>query len=97
MATDTAMTSSLGKLLDGLPRTPIERVAATALAVATNTDPDAIGRPWLLVDGGEVERLHNFELNEGIYETLNTRLKSSFASGRDFKRLQDVDGDRHAD
>lgn len=58
------MTWNLTALLQGLPLADVQRVAATCLAVATNPDPDTSER--ILPDSGEVERLHQLELNECI-------------------------------
>lgn len=66
---------------------PVERVAATCLAIATDTDPDTSERPWILVDGKGVERLHDFELNEGLYKVLNERVRGSMEPARPFNVL----------
>jgi NAD(P)-dependent dehydrogenase (short-subunit alcohol dehydrogenase family) len=71
-------------LLAGIPLVPIERVAATCLAVATDTNPETSERPWLLLDGVDVERLHNFDLDEGLYKELNIRTKYSLRPAKPF-------------
>ncbi|KAI0093225.1 NAD(P)-binding protein [Irpex rosettiformis] len=71
----------------GFPMIPVERVAAICLAIATDTDLDTSERPWLLVDGEGVERLHDFELSEGLYKELNSRLRGSMQPAKPFNVL----------
>ncbi|KAI0812535.1 NAD(P)-binding protein [Irpex lacteus] len=71
----------------GFPMIPVERVAAVCLAIATDTDPDTSERPWVLVDAEGVERLHDFELNEGLYKELNSRLQDSLRPAKPFNVL----------
>lgn len=66
---------------------PVERVAAVCLAIATDTDPDTSERPWVLVDAEGVERLHDFELSEGLYKELNSRLQDSLRPAKPFNVL----------
>lgn len=59
------------------PYTPVERVAATMLCVATHPDKSTSGLPWTLPDGGLVLRLAAIGLNEGVYAGLNARSKDA--------------------
>lgn len=79
------MISSLKELVAGWPLTSVPRIAATCLAVATDPDPDADEKPWMLPDGGEVERIDWLALNEGFYKELNERLRSSLTQGEAFE------------
>ncbi|KAI0093236.1 NAD(P)-binding protein [Irpex rosettiformis] len=71
-------------LLTGIPLVPVDRVAATILAIATNPVPETSEKPWLLLDGGEVERLDDFDLDEGLYKQLNIRTKYSLQPPKPF-------------
>ena len=59
------------------PYTPVERVAATILCVATHPERSTSGLPWTLPDGGEVFRLPVAGLNQGVYAVLNERARDA--------------------
>ena len=59
------------------PYTPVERVAAAILCVATHPDKSTSGLPWTLPDGGQVFRLPVVGVNEGVYAVLNERARDA--------------------
>jgi hypothetical protein len=71
-------------LLNGFPLIPIERVAATCLAIATDTNPETSESSWLLLDGIDVERLRDFSLDEDLYRELNNLAKGSLRPAEPF-------------
>ncbi|KAJ3556546.1 hypothetical protein NM688_g1973 [Phlebia brevispora] len=57
----------------GWPLTPVPRIAATALCIASDPDETTSGHPWLLPDDGEVMRLDGADCKEGMYKELDER------------------------
>ena len=78
---DTQILSKMARaILAGLPMTPVPRIAATILCVATDPDPQTSGRPWLLLDHGDVLRLDSAEITEGTYRILDARMRTTVAA-----------------
>lgn len=62
---------------EGWPMVPIERVAATCLAVATDPEPSSSEKPWILGGGVDVERLDNFGVNDDFYRELGIVIREN--------------------
>ncbi|KAH9955629.1 hypothetical protein BC827DRAFT_1261991 [Russula dissimulans] len=65
----------LRTLIAGIPMTPVERVARAVFRAATDPDPATSGCAWLLPDDGPVLLLEKEEMREGVYDTLNRRVR----------------------
>ncbi|KAJ3556544.1 hypothetical protein NM688_g1971 [Phlebia brevispora] len=67
------LSESIRQYIAGWPLTPVHRVAATALCIASRPDNHTSGHPWLLPDDGDVLRVDGADLTEGLYRELNER------------------------
>jgi len=73
---DTALLTTTNKvLIAGLPKTPASRVAGAMFLAATDDDPDSNGAAYTLPDDGEVVRVDNMRLTEGVYKLLDARVE----------------------
>jgi len=81
---ETPFIADLGEFTSGWPKVPVERVAATCLAVATNPDPKTSECPWIMPDGNDVERVHSLQLNEAFYAEMNERVRTRLGSDKPF-------------
>jgi hypothetical protein len=63
-------------LLAGMPMTPVPRIAGAVFRAATDPDAATSGCPWVLPDDGPVIRVEKEALRAGVYEMLDTRIRS---------------------
>jgi hypothetical protein len=63
-------------LLAGMPMTPVPRIAGAVFRAATDPDVATSGCPWVLPDDGPVIRVEKEALRAGVYEMLDTRIRS---------------------
>ncbi|KAJ3556547.1 hypothetical protein NM688_g1972 [Phlebia brevispora] len=67
------LNAAVRSYIEGWPLTPVGRIAATALCVASHADETTSGHPWILPDDGDAVRYDGADLNEGFYKELNER------------------------
>jgi len=62
----------------GVPFTPVPRISATILYVASNPDERASGSAYLLLDNGPAYEVPREEFKVGVYEKLDEKANSFF-------------------
>jgi hypothetical protein len=74
MPSDTGILPLVVKVfLAGIPFTPVSRIAATIIHVATNPDPATNGSAWLLTDDGPAFMVPKEEFKLGVYKMIDDR------------------------